>query len=157
MSKPLQLIGRQEFINLPEFGLKAVEAKIDTGAYTSAINCSKVKLTKVNGVPTLTFQLSGIKIHEKKARKFSTTTFKKKKIRSSNGDIEERYIVMTTTVVFRRRIKTEFSLSDRSKMKFPILIGRKLLKNRFIVDVSKKNLSLNTDPKKSVEEIIPTR
>lgn len=148
MSKPLQLIGRQDFIHLPEFGLKDVEAKIDTGAYTSSINCSKVKLTKVDGIPTLTFQLSAIKIHEKKARKFSTTTFKKKKIRSSNGETEERFIVMTTVVMFKRRIKTEFSLSDRSKMKFPILIGRKLLKNRFLVDVSQKNLSLEFAKKK---------
>ncbi|MFT6215924.1 MAG: hypothetical protein ACJAS3_002325 [Roseivirga sp.] len=146
MSKPLQLIGRQDFINLPEFGLKDVEAKIDTGAYTSSINCSKLKLSKVDGIPTLNFQLSGTKINEKRARKFSTTTFKKKKIRSSNGDTEERFIVITTVVILERRIKAEFSLSDRSKMKFPILIGRKLLKNRFIVDVSKKNISSTSTP-----------
>tara|TARA_R110001592_G_scaffold141623_1_gene363397 strand:- start:884 stop:1351 length:468 start_codon:yes stop_codon:yes gene_type:complete len=147
MSKPLQLIGRQDFINLPEFGLKDVEAKIDTGAYTSSINCSKVKLTKVDGVPTLTFQLSANKIHEKKARKFSTTNFKKKKIRSSNGVTEERFIIKTIAVLMRRRVNAEFSLTDRSKMKFPILLGRKLLTNRFIVDVSKKDLSRLITPK----------
>lgn len=151
MSKPLQVIGRQDVINLPEFGLKQVEAKIDTGAYTSAINCSRVKLLKVDGTPTLTFYLTGSKIHEKKARKFSTTNFKKKKIRSSNGVIEERYIIKTTVVIFRKRIQSEFSLSDRSKMKFPILIGRKLLSNRFIVDVSKKNLSQTTETSKKKE------
>ncbi|MGW8121586.1 ATP-dependent zinc protease family protein [Roseivirga echinicomitans] len=147
MSKPLHLIGRQDFINLPEFGLKGVEAKVDTGAYTSSINCSKVKLTKVDGVPTLTFHLSGHKIHEKKARKFSTTTFKKKKIRSSNGVTEERYIIKTSVVLMKRRFKAEFSLSDRSKMKFPVLLGRKLLTNRFIVDVSQKDISLKSTPK----------
>lgn len=141
MSKPLQLIGRQDFIHLPEFGLKDVEAKVDTGAYTSSINCSKVKLTKVEGVSTLTFQLSANKIHEKKARKFSTTNFKRKKIRSSNGVTEERYIIKTTVVLMKRRFNAEFSLSDRSKMKFPVLLGRKLLTKKFIVDVSQKDLS----------------
>jgi hypothetical protein len=155
MSKPLQVIGRQDFVNLPEFGLKRIEAKIDTGAYTSAINCSRLKLTKVDGVPTLTFYLSGHRIHEHKARKFSTTSFKKKKIRSSNGVTEERYIIKTTVVMFRKRINAEFSLSDRSKMKFPILLGRKLLSNRFIVDVSLKNLSLKTEPKKQGENQPP--
>ncbi|WP_323758049.1 ATP-dependent zinc protease [Roseivirga sp.] len=147
MSKPLQLIGRQDFIHLPEFGLKGVAAKVDTGAYTSSINCSKVKLTKVDGVPTLNFQLSGNKIHEKKARKFSTTTFKKKKIRSSNGVTEERYIIKTSVVIMKRRFNTEFSLSDRSKMKFPVLLGRKVLTNRFIVDVSQKDISLKLTSK----------
>ncbi|WP_339608229.1 RimK/LysX family protein [uncultured Roseivirga sp.] len=147
MSKPLHLIGRQDFINLPEFGLKGVEAKVDTGAYTSSINCSKVKLTKVDGVPTLNFHLSGNKIHEKKARKFSTTTFKKKKIRSSNGVTEERYIIKTSVVLMKKRFNAEFSLSDRSKMKFPVLLGRKLLTNRFIVDVSQKDVSLKLTSK----------
>jgi hypothetical protein len=55
---------------------------------------------------------------------------------------------MTTVVILKRKIKAEFSLSDRSKMKFPILIGRKLLKNKFIVDVSQKNISM-APPKNS--------
>lgn len=141
MAKKVWLIGRQDKIDLPDFDLKDIDAKIDTGAYTSSINCSRVKVKLVNGVKELSFYLSGSRIHEKKSRMFKTTDFRKKKIRSSNGQIEERYVVKAIMVVFEKRLKVEFSLADRSKMKFPVLIGRKILAERFIVDVSKKNIS----------------
>ena len=141
MTKKIVLIGRQDIIDLPSFGLEDIEAKVDTGAYTSAINCSRVKVNTKASVPELTFFLSGSKIHEKRARKFTTTDFRKRKIKSSNGQIEERYVIKTTAVIFGRKHRMEFSLSDRSKMKFPILLGRKLLTDKYLVDVSKKNLS----------------
>ncbi len=141
MAKKIRTLGRQEIIDLPSFGLEDIEAKVDTGAYTSAINCSRVKVREINGQKELTFFLSGSKIHEKRARKFSTTDFKRKKIKSSNGQIEERFVIKTTAIIYGRKLRMEFSLSDRSKMKFPILLGRKLLTGRYIVDVSKKNLS----------------
>lgn len=141
MAKKVKVIGRQDLIDLPDFGLENVAAKVDTGAYTSAINCSRVKVKKVNGENELTFYLSGSRIHEKKARKFKTTEFKKRKIKSSNGQIEERFVIKTKAIIYGRKYKMEFSLSDRSKMKFPVLLGRRILTDRFIVDVSKKDLS----------------
>lgn len=141
MAKKIRTLGRQEIIDLPSFGLEDIEAKVDTGAYTSAINCSRVKVREINGQKELTFFLSGSKIHEKRARKFSTTDFKRKKIKSSNGQIEERFVIKTIAIIYGKKLRMEFSLSDRSKMKFPILLGRKLLTGRYIVDVSKKNLS----------------
>lgn len=141
MFKKSVTIGRVDKIDLPNFELFDIDAKIDTGAYTSAINCSKVRVRTVNGVKMLTFNIQGNRLHEKKARKFSTSDFKKKKIRSSNGVIEERYVVTTQIELFGHLLVTEFSLSDRSKMKFPILLGRKLLRHGLVVDVRKKNLS----------------
>ena len=43
--------------------------------------------------------------------------------------------------IFNEEITTEFSLCNRGSLKFPILIGRKILRNRFVIDVEKKNLS----------------
>ncbi len=144
MAKNPKLLGRQDIIDLPDFGLFDLRAKVDTGAYTSAINCSRVKVIRPRGgIPTLTFYLSGTRIHERRARKFSTTSFKKKRIRSSNGITEERFVIKSRIEIYGRKYKAEFSLSDRSKMKFPILLGRQLLSKRFIVDVTKKNLSYN--------------
>lgn len=148
MFKKSVTIGRVDKIDLPDLELFDIDAKIDTGAYTSAINCSKVKVKAVNGVKTLTFNIQGNRLHEKKARKFSTTEFKKKNIRSSNGTNEERYVIATHVELFGHIILTEFSLSDRSKMKFPILLGRKLLRHGFVVNVSKKNLSFQKKYKK---------
>lgn len=147
MFKKAITIGRAEKIDLPDFKLYNIDAKVDSGAYTSAINCSKLKVKEVNGEQVLSFSIPGSRLHEKKARSFSTRNFVKKRIKSSNGAIEERYVVKTHIELFGHKIQTEFSLSDRSKMKFPILLGRKLLRNGFIVDVRKKNLSFKKSRK----------
>lgn len=140
--KPLQVIGRTDVIDLPELGLHDIDAKIDTGAYTSSIHCSRIKVKKdPDGTEVITFTIPGSKLHEKGLHHFKVRQFESRHIRSSNGQIQKRYVIKTQLVIFGRKIRTEFSLADRSSMKFPVLLGRKLLQNRFIVDVSKKDLS----------------
>lgn len=135
------LIGRSEIIDLPEFALHHVEAKVDTGAYTSAIHCSKIKIKKEGGKEFVTFHIPGSKIHGLGKKVFKTDDYVLKKIKSSTGHMEERFVITTQVLLFNKLYRTEFSLTDRSSMKFPILLGRKLLVKRFIVDVSTTNLS----------------
>lgn len=135
------LIGRTDIIDLPEFALYAVEAKIDTGAYTSAIHCSKIKVIKQGAKAYVSFHIPGSKVHGMGKKVFKTDDYVLKKIKSSMGHLEERFVITTPILIFNKLIKTEFSLTDRSSMKFPILLGRKLLAKRFVVDVSAKNLS----------------
>ncbi|MEQ8237667.1 MAG: RimK/LysX family protein [Cyclobacteriaceae bacterium] len=130
--KKLRTIGRQDVVNLPEFDLQNVQAKVDTGAYTSSIHCTNVKLQ--DGILLFTIPIGGKKVYKKE--KFIT-----KKIRSSNGKSEHRYVITSNIQLFGKIYKINFSLSDRSKMKNPILIGRRFLKNKFLVDVAEKNLS----------------
>ena len=138
-SRELQTIGRVDLIDLPDFDLENIPAKIDTGANRSALHCARVHVDDIDGVPTLFFhiqpQLPG------EDREFSTQDFFKKKIRSSNGVLQERFVIRTRIRLFGRLIRTTFSLTDRREMKFAILLGRRLLKDKFIVDVTKVNLS----------------
>jgi hypothetical protein len=67
--------------------------------------------------------------------------FSSRTIKNSFGIAEKRYIIKTTVKIFGQEIVTDFSLSDRDALRFPILLGRKILRKRFLVDVSKKNLS----------------
>jgi hypothetical protein len=55
--------------------------------------------------------------------------------------MQERYIIKSKIILFGKAYKAEFSLSDRSHMKNPILLGRKLLNGKFVVDVSEEDLS----------------
>lgn len=135
----MQEIGWVDKIDVPEFGLENIPAKIDTGANRSAIHCSEITQAKKNGVDEITFHIPLDSSHG--INTFQTQSFFKKKIRSSSGHVEERYIIRTTIVLFGRKIKTTFSLTDRTEMKYPILLGRKLLKSKFVVDVTKENLS----------------
>lgn len=59
-----------------------------------------------------------------------------KKVKSSNGKSEDRIFVETVIELFGKKYKAELSLTDRKDMKYPMLIGRKYLQGRFLVDVS---------------------
>lgn len=143
VTKKKKTIGRTDKVDLPDLSLENIQAKIDTGAYTSAIHCSGIHLEKdQGGNPLLCYTISGARLGKgMKSKKFSTTEFKRKKIRSSNGEVQERYIIKSRIQLFGKFYKSEFSLSDRSHMKNPILLGRKLLNGRFVVDVSEEDLS----------------
>lgn len=128
-----------EVANFPELELMNVEAKIDTGAYTSALHCKDIRLIETARGTMLSFcviEPGGIL-----TLRVYSDTFTQRTIRNSFGVAEKRYVIKTKIVLFGRIIRAEFTLADREKMRYPVLLGRKLLRNRFIVDVSLKNLS----------------
>ena len=122
-------------MDFPEFDLLGIQAKIDTGAYTSSIHCHSIK--EIDDL--LEFELVHPIHFTGKSIRYKTKSFRKKRIKSSNGSIQERYLIKTKITLQGHTYKSEFSLANRSKMKYPVLIGRRLLKNRFLVDVSISN------------------
>lgn len=128
-----------DIVDFPDLGLLDVQAKVDTGAFTSALHCKKVRLVRAGLRTKLSFWLIG-KTGEP-ARKFYSNEFSQRMIRNSFGVSEKRYVIKTRIVLFGRAIRAEFTLADRERLKNPVLLGRKLLRNRFVVDVSQMNLS----------------
>lgn len=128
------LIGAKEWVDFPDFEIQRIAAKVDTGAYTSALHCSMIK--------ELAGELHFVLVHTKEDKQlnkeFQTKDYTQKKIKSSNGTTQLRYVIKTAVIIHGRKYRAEFSLTDRSRMKNPVLLGRKLLKGRFVVDVSKK-------------------
>ncbi len=137
--RPKLVIGKREYVDFPDLGLFNINAKIDTGAYTSALHCHQVSEKKQNGKTVLCFVPLGIDDGGSK-KEFCITEFWKKNIKNSFGDSEERYMIRTRIKIGRRTINSVISLSDRGSMRYPVLIGRKLLKKRFIVDVEQEHL-----------------
>ncbi len=141
MKKPLIIIGTHDKIDLPELGIEDLECKIDSGAFTSTIHCSKVKMVERNGIRQLDFCVLD-KWHPQFNDVIHTATdFSEKKVKSSNGESESRFVVKTKAVFFGNIYPITFTLSNRKKMRFPVLIGKKFLKNKFLVDVSQKDIS----------------
>lgn len=135
------LIGRRDVVDFPEWNLTAIDAKIDTGAYGCAIHCHKIELIEEDGVSKLQFELLDPSHTDYVGKKYVVTSFREKKVKSSSGVQEKRFVVKTQMKIYGKVFKVEFSLTNRKRMKNPVLLGRKFLKNRFLVDVSKKNLS----------------
>ncbi len=130
LSDPKVLAAFEE-ISFPEFNMRNLRAKIDTGAYSGAIHCTKVHEEIENGKKTLYFSPFDNPELIKK-----TTHYRKRMVRSSNGTTQKRYFIDTTVIIKGMEYPIHISLADRSDMRWPVLIGRRFLKNHnFLVDV----------------------
>jgi len=140
---PKRLLGRRELVDFPAFALVGIEAKVDTGAYTSAIHCSDIHTgADAQGRPVLRVRLLDPDHPGFDGQPLEFASFGLRDIRSSNGEVQERYVIRAVVRLYGEDFTAEFSLSDRSDMKYPVLLGRSLLRQgRFVVDVSKRNLS----------------
>lgn len=135
--KKLHLIGRREFVDFPELKIFGIEAKIDTGAYTTALHCHDIQIKEIQGENILCFKLLDPThpVYNEQEHRFGHYT--KKTIKSSSGEIEERYVIRTVVHIADRKIRCALSLTDRGNMRYPVLIGRKMIKNKFVIDVGK--------------------
>ena len=132
----LDIIGSTEYVEIA--GSKHIPAKIDTGADTSSIWASDIVMDKHD---TLTFSLFGPKSPYYTGKRLQSTDYKAKIIRSSHGDTQVRYRVKLPLKLGQKSFETSFTLANRSRNHFPILIGRHTLENRFLVDVSKSEVA----------------
>lgn len=145
---PKRTVGRRELVDFPAFQLWGVEAKVDTGAYTGAIHCSNIHVeTAPDGRQCLRVQLLDPSHPNFDGSPMQFAQFTLRDIRSSNGEVQERYVIRAVIRLFGEDVETEFSLSDRSDMKYPVLLGRVLLRQaRLVVDVARRNLSYKNQP-----------
>lgn len=134
--KDLTIIGATELVDINQ--ITNIPAKIDTGADSSAIWASNITITPDQ---SLSFTLFAPTSSYYTGEKIITKDFKVAKIRSSNGIAELRYRTHLSLKIQNRQIKALFNLSDRSKNRFPILIGRRTLNRKFLVNVAKHSSS----------------
>jgi len=137
-----KIIGRNEYVSIPKLNFFNIKAKIDTGAYSCSIHCSEIHL---NADGTVQFNLLDNSHEDYTDKKIVVPISNIKKVKSSNGTIEERIFIELEIEIFGKLYLTELSLTDRKDMKLPMLLGRKFLKKRFIVDVSLKYQTLNKE------------
>lgn len=135
MTKYLTIIGRAERVDFVGTALD-VPAKIDSGAFRSSVHASKVKEITKGDEKVLKISLLGHPCAPV-IREIETTDYTKVEVTSSNGEAETRYEVKLKIKLANKVFNTSFTLADRSNTLYPILIGRKALKDRFMVDVSK--------------------
>jgi hypothetical protein len=128
----IHVIGRREFVNIPALDISGIEAKIDTGAYTSSLHCEKINVCEEESGQVLCFTIEP----GDQSKEFRFKDFAQKKIKNSFGEMEERYVIKTVVNIGKKKIRSIISLSNRDNMRYPLLIGRRLLKAKFLIDVS---------------------
>ena len=135
------IVGWQEWAGLPELGIDAIKAKIDTGARTSALHAFKVTEVEVDGEKYVRFSVHPVQRHKRPELLCQAKLKGKRKVRSSNGQQEERFFIETKLKVGRKSWKVELTLTNRDEMGFRMLIGRQALKRKALVDPAKSFLA----------------
>lgn len=135
------VLGRVDRADLPEFSIVNIDVKIDSGAYTSSIHCSNIKEIKNDKTSLLKFTLLDPDHDLYNHQEFKTENYTSKLVKSSNAISEKRFVIETKIVLFNKIYPILFTLTERKDMKYPILLGRKFLNKKFLIDTSKKNLS----------------
>lgn len=131
----LTTIGRVERARLPELSTKRIPVKIDTGADACSIWAHVTE--EKNGKLHVVFFSPGSDYYDSKVHIFNAKDYTLTRIANSFGHKELRYKVKLKIIIKDRTIRGSFTLSDRSMKLYPILIGRTLLRGKFLVDVAK--------------------
>lgn len=128
-----KIIGAFEIVSFPDFGVEGVLAKIDTGATSGAVHAVRMKeITLETGEKAVSFYPLG------SAQKVITSAFSVTTVKNSMGNTQKRFVVPTTVVIEGVQYPINISLTNRSRMKKKVLIGRRFLRDHgFIVDTVK--------------------
>ncbi len=137
------IIGRKDIADFEKLNLYGIEVKIDSGAYTSSLHCYKIEKINKDGVEHIKCNFLDPRHPQYHEKEFCFENFEKRSIKSSNGSVEERVSIMTEITIFNKKFPIELTLTERIEMKHPVLLGRKFTSKRFLIDTSRKNLSLN--------------
>jgi len=128
-----KIIGKKELITIIDLDLYDLDAKVDTGADSNALHCDDIVVDDDGFVHFTLLDEVHASYH---GRRITMPLHKVKKVRSSNGELQNRPSIQVTVDFFGKKYKTVISLTSRADMKYPMLIGRKFLSGKFLVDVS---------------------
>ena len=154
MAKYISVIGRAELLDFPSLLLTSAPAKTDTGAYRSAIHAENIVVKDKNGKKVLCFDLLANHPSYTYSRHIETEQFIEVEVENSFGIAQKRFAVDIKVRLAGKAFNSEFTLADRSKKPYPILMGRKLLNRRFLIDTSKSNINRNELKKKMNIDLI---
>ena len=131
-------IGWREWVALPELGVGSVKAKIDTGARSSSLHAWDVTIVDADRHrphrPRVRFVLHPGQRDMDETVEAEADLVALRAVRSSNGEVETRTVIRTPVVVGGRRFAIELTLTRRDEMGFRMLLGRRALRRRFVID-----------------------
>ncbi|TWT99567.1 hypothetical protein Pla108_05100 [Botrimarina colliarenosi] len=129
-------LGWLEWVALPRLGIPLLRAKVDTGAKTSSLHAEELQIIGEAGQHVARF----IVRTRKKVYQCECPVKDERHVKSSSGHEELRVVIETTCVLDGRRWPIELTLTDRTAMRYPMLLGRRAMEGRFVVDPGQSHL-----------------
>ncbi len=130
-------IGWREWVRIPELGVPEIKAKIDTGADNSSLHAFNISRFEKDGVPYVRFEIHPKQRKRKPAVLCEAEVVMERKVKNPGGRLEVRPVIKTKLLVAGREIEALVNLTTRDEMTFRLLLGRRTIRDHFIVDPGK--------------------
>lgn len=134
MTVDVPTIGWREWVSLPQFSLAMITAKVDTGALTSSLHAGELLVVDDGPTPLARFEFHPDRDSEGEVTVVTAPVIDFREITSSNGQTETRPVVRTELVLANGRHEIDLTLTSRASMGHRLLLGRRFLADRFVVD-----------------------
>ncbi len=135
------MIGWREWLALPDLGIRAVKAKIDTGARTSALHTHALEPYEVDGLLKVKFSVHPLQRRKDIEIHCEAAVVDRRRVTSSDGQTEKRYVIMTDVALGGFRWPVELTLTNRKTMRFRMLLGRAAMSGLLLVDPAQSYLT----------------
>ena len=128
------IIGKEEWCKLPELGLPAIKARIDSGAKTSSLHAFNIHTFEEDGKKYVHFDIHPIQDNRKIIQSCRGLVVDRRDIKSSSGEKEKRHVIKTPITLGDETWDIEVTLTNRDSMGYRMLIGREAMKERVLID-----------------------
>ena len=132
----LVTIGWREWVALPELSDIPIKVKVDSGAKTCALHAFKVEPFEKDGTLYVKYLVHPFQHDDTQFIECNSLVVDQREVSDSGGHREMRYVVETVIELGEAKFSAEITLTDRDSMKFRMLLGRNVLKNKYLVDCS---------------------
>ena len=144
----LARLGWREWVALPDLGLPAIKAKVDTGARTSALHAFFIEPYRRDGVDMLRFLIHPIQHNDEFQVECHSPVYDQREVTDSGGHREMRYVIESRVVIGNDSWPTLLTLTNRDTMAFRMLLGRRAMEGRFVVDPASSFVNGRLKPRK---------
>lgn len=128
------IVGWQEWCALPNLGLPAIKAKIDTGAKTSALHAFNVMPYTEHGADWVKFEIHPLQHNDNIIIACIAPLVDERIVMNSGGHREKRFVIETLLNINGLSWPIEMTLTNRDSMQFRMLLGRDALKDHTIIE-----------------------
>jgi len=135
------LIGWREWLALPDLGIPAIKAKVDTGARTSALHTFGLEAYEKGGRLKVKFGIHPLQRRKDVEIQCVADVVDRRRVTSSAGLSEMRYVIRTALVLGKLSWPIELTLTNRRSMRFRMLLGRAAVSGHLLVDPAKSYLA----------------
>jgi hypothetical protein len=135
------VIGWRERVGLPQWGIESIKAKVDTGALSSSLHAFDLEAFTRDGADWVRFEIHPNQRSAANSVHAEAPVLEYRSVRSSSGVASRRPVIVTPLELMGQLWSVQLTLANRDQMGFRMLLGRRTIRRRFLVDAGRSYLA----------------